>query len=880
MTVNTQARRCTVEPSSSPGSSEKHTFEFCQGEEESVALQLVDKGFQQHVTALQGGGVQGRRAFPKEEWGEAEALRDAFLATGQHVTDLTVLGGISVKDLFGLSGKVCRYRGLVQQPLNTEFYAGAVPCPRSSKNSPDQVVWHTSKYRDKLQCCSALNTLGEDGFLGGDSVQSSEVYCLSATAGFPNSSCNSDETQSGQRCVLPVQIWNRWPYQCVSVPGETTWCRHLASQRTQSVTGEAESSTATETERADGSPIPAALNECTLLLYSVDREAAASGECSDGDNSEGDDGVQKTSGKPKLLLNDLVDAVGILSILPTCEEDSANADTLAGASSGSSLKYCVTHEMEQEAHSRCLCTSTEGTPTQRVTSRGVKVRLHVFNWKRICFFNPAVDRTLFHFSLSSSVLESPEATTVTPRKRDALIRFLSKGLGGDLLAAEYLLLALCCRRMASASSAEDEGGPFSRLKLNFVTRPLSEQNEAQKLQLLVKQETTAEKSGHSGARKECHCSFSAQTQTMMEVLDNLVPRLFGLSVRPSSLATSSLTPKLLFGDDSADNLGRLARGVLQLARGTVLVIDEPEVVSKRVIDDACRRLVEADSKCEEREESISCVKRECAEPSVQPHSGAGSTEARKDNEQKERKELQAKKLEELNQQAAQNLRALESLVADGEVSYDFIVSRQRVATDTINICMTTSSASSSIFAPHLLPVPVEGTTSTGVGFRHTKEDCERDGPDSTITGFRDDATEETAVHAGVAVELRQEREINHWRTLIGAASRRELGVDIPDETRQMMIEDWVRVRQEDRSVKSDDFPVWLVLADAMAASFGEGCFPLRHDLQSDSSVAERGKGVGKLSPEHWHRVMDLETRRRARLAVPKKAECNGGVECM
>ncbi|KYK71510.1 putative alanine racemase [Toxoplasma gondii TgCatPRC2] len=877
MTANSQARRHNVEASNSPVTSEKHSFESCQGEEESVALQLVDKGFRQHVTALQG-GAQGRGAFPAEDWGEAETLRDAFLATGQHVTDLTILGGISEKELFGLNGKVCRYRGLVQQPLNTEFYAGAVPCPRSSKKSPDQVVWHTSKYRDKLQCCSALDTVGENGFLGSDSVDSSEVYSLSATADFPSSSCNSDENKNGQRCVLPVQIWNRWPYQCVPVPGETKWCRHLACQRTQSVTGDAGSSTATETEQADGSPIPAALNECTLLLYSVDREAAASGECSDGDNAEGDDGVQKTSGKPQLLLNDIVDAVGILSVLPTCEE-SAVADTLAGVSSGSSLKYCVKHEMEQETQSRCLCTSTEGTPTQRVASRGVKVRLHVFNWKRVCFFNPAVDRALFHFSLSSSVLESPEATTVTPRKRDSLIRFLSKGLGGDLLAAEYLLLALCCRRMSSTSSAEDEGGPFSRLNLNFVTRPLSQQNATQQLQL-VKQETTAEKGGHGDACKECHCSFSVQSQMMMEVLDNLVPRLVGLSVRPSSLATSSLTPKLLLDDDSADNLGRLARGVLQLARGTVLVIDEPEVVSKRVINDACRRIVEADSKCEEREAPISCVKRECADPSVQPNSKAGSTEARQDNGQKERKELQAKKLEELNQKAAQNLRALEALVADGEVSYDFIVSRQRVATDTINICMTTSTASSSVFAPHLLPVPVEGTTSNGVGFQHTKEDCERDRPDSTVTDVRDDATEETAVHTDVAVELRQEREIRHWRTLIGAASRRELGVDIPDETRQMMIEDWVRVRQEDRSVKSDDFPVWLVLADAMAASFGEGCFPLRHDLHSGSAIAERGKDVGKLSPEHWHRVMDLETRRRARLAVQKKAEYNSGVECM
>ncbi|CBZ53525.1 conserved hypothetical protein [Neospora caninum Liverpool] len=868
MTAMAQTREDTLEPAAAPSGTDTRVTVSCHSDEESVALRLVDERFHQHLAALQRGEVQGRRVFPSEEWGDIQALRDAFLENGEQLVDLNLLGDVSEQQLLGLTGKVCRYRGLVQQPLNTEFYAGAVPCPHSCKKSPGQVVWHTSKYRDTLRCCSALGTSGEDGFRGNDSLPSSEFYSLSAAANFPSSALDSDEHQTGLGGVLPVQIWNRWPYHCVSVPGETAWCRRLARRSTRPEAREAESFTRPgDEERVGRSPVPAALDNCTLLLYTAAGDDAGSGErCAEGIARE-DGSAPNTSGEPGLLLNDLIDAVGILSVLPASEGDSAQVHTVACASSPC-LEISVKPEPQQGIHSRCLCTTIEGASTQSVASKGMTFRLHVFDWKRVCFFNPVMDRCLFHSSLSRSVVEKAVKVQNLKNEDDA---------GCQLDSSDAPALQ-------SPEESKDTSVRREAL-VGFLSQPSSQQGKDQQLLPLVNQKTTSGNGehcptenvrGNGGARSGCNCSFSHQSRTLMTILESLVPRLVGVSVRPRALATSSMTPKLLLDDASEDTLGRLARGALQLARGTILLIDEPEVVSKRTLDDACRRIVEADARSEQCKAPSSCVKRESGAlhdeceygSSSQPGTGPSLTEAKNENEEKERKKQQAKKLEELNQKAAENLRALETLVADGHVSYDFIFSKQRVATDTINICMTSSLASSSVFAPHLLPVPVEITNSNSMGPQNTHRASDCCGGGSEAGAGFNDATEITSAGAD-GTEGLSHGEMSYWRALVGAASRREQGVDIAEETRQMMIEDWVRIRQEDRSVKSDDFTVWLVLADSMSASFGEGCSPLHHSSRSDDAVEKCRRGPGQLSPEHWKRVMDLERQRRARLAAPK-----------
>lgn len=271
-----------------------------------------------------------------------------------------------------------------------------------------------------------------------------------------------------------------------------------------------------------------------------------------------------------------------------------------------------------------------------------------------------------------------------------------------------------------------------------------------------------------------------------------------------------------------------ARGALQLAHGTVLVIDEPEVVSPQLLERACHQLAvqERPGHMPGKATEISgVVKREDDHRDLSVGQETPFTKGRGicrggspgGEPSEEEKEETRKKVLGMKKAAA-NLRALESLLAEGHVEYDFVYSKQRIKMDVVPICCTSSSFSS-IFSAHLLHLPVGNAlkeTNTkredpqpdlGVGAeraaRNTPEVC----AGSCKASHREEPGERLMRQEPGKAENSQngpptEEELFQWRALIGMASRRVDGVNIDEETRQAMIEDWVQIRQKDRTVKS------------------------------------------------------------------------------
>lgn len=138
-----------------------------------------------------------------------------------------------------------------------------------------------------------------------------------------------------------------------------------------------------------------------------------------------------------------------------------------------------------------------------------------------------------------------------------------RAVQGDMVAAEYLLLALFCRRPVSSTTST-----FSRLQLNLITGSmLSETPSNSKTRdKALKQEKGGDAAGDvrlaalenggcistCGGSVSCACVFSKASAQVMSTLEALVPRLVGVSVRPAALATANLAPKLLLEDETEE----------------------------------------------------------------------------------------------------------------------------------------------------------------------------------------------------------------------------------------------------------------------------------------------------------------------------------------
>ncbi|PHJ19556.1 alanine racemase [Cystoisospora suis] len=888
----------------------------CTTQEKSSPLLLVDSTFAAYVGGL------GKCQLPlSDSWGDRQALCEAFCAgVTQDIVDLSADGGVLEEDLPGLSGRVCSIRGLIQQPMNTEFYAGAVACPSFGGDGLSSRVWHTTKYRDQLLSCSRLQP-----------TPCSDITCEDATA-----TSSLSGTALGDSPTLPtdkiespltdeflssdyfdprnghVQIWNRWPYRCVAVPGETPWCSYIAGQRIESSSYSSDSDNLNKKECTKRR-----LTEFTIVLYGQLNEQEGERKLEENGEKERDSELPDQG----LLLNDLVHAIGILSV-----GHRPNEDVFQSSLTSSSL--CSSNRnrsslLRKQGKAWCLCNATEvdTIASSQLLSSPI-VRLHVFAWKRLCYFNPAVDLLLLppsSLALEEAGQKQTEDRGINPaalmlveglkkeekkfaEQRSLLLQYLAEAVQGDLVAAEYLLLALFCRRPTSATTSA-----FSRLRLNLLVKrtpsdtssnsktadktpgEAKKAGEGKNVQLAGVEPCDCTSACGQGEEKKlleegsrCACFFSEASGQLMNTLQAVVPRLVAVSVRPAALARANLAPKLLFGDETEEET-KMARGVLQLAHGTVLIIDEPEAVSSQNLEKACHQLAMQERQRQiSQEASVGLLKREIDQSDLASGNNTYSTKDRascKENSPGEvssgKENEESKKKAQLLQKAAANLHALECLLSEGHVEYDFVYSKQQIRTDLVPICCTTTS-SPSVFSSHVLHLPVEKANNKidngkgesqrpGAHAEHTaQKTCEAcvHGPKETPSEDPRDQVvrQQLGKETNNEDEPFTEEDFFRWRALIGMSSRRVDGVNIDEETRQAMIDDWVQIRQKDRTVKMDDFPVWLVLADAMAASFGEGLTAAR------SGTGEQSE-TGNLKIEHWRRVIDLETQRRSRVAA-------------
>lgn len=176
-----------------------------------------------------------------------------------------------------------------------------------------------------------------------------------------------------------VQIWSRWPYHCVAVPGETPWCTHAATRK---ITNFSDADSVVGPKRSGRR-----LTKFTIVLYGLSH--GEEGEVKREENGTKQEDLRPSD--PGLVLNDLVYAIGILSVSSRRNGDARRAFPSCSSSLGSSNKSSDT-ALHEQGKAWCLCEHTQLDEDLGLRADGpLTVRLHVFMWKRLSYFNPAVD---------------------------------------------------------------------------------------------------------------------------------------------------------------------------------------------------------------------------------------------------------------------------------------------------------------------------------------------------------------------------------------------------------------------------------------------------------------------------------------------------------
>jgi hypothetical protein len=349
-----------------------------------------------------------------------------YLNTPELKARVPSINEVSLQDI--PSGTLVRYKGMVRDMLNPEYYAGAYRYPSGS--------WGTTKYEDF--------------------------------------SSDSDFDLSQARETV---MWERKPLFCVSVPGEAKWMQQQEQKSTSSPdqsgattkrrmemdttaeemeTEEEESKSIKMNPPSDPSqaqtccntnnanvcmpccnpnkkkapPLPKSFNPnegdfpCLLKVYETSSLGAAAGS----------EAAAAGAGLNSVKLSDVVEVVGILSSDPR----------LTVFESG---QYQQGEEVTEED-------IVNNPPASKVP------RIHVIVGKRVDCYQNALEQlnTPFAKCLHNGTSSRPDFRQDPARLgalRERVICLLAEGLQGDKLAAEYLLLHLL-------SNTQREGGNHSQ----------------------------------------------------------------------------------------------------------------------------------------------------------------------------------------------------------------------------------------------------------------------------------------------------------------------------------------------------------------------------------------------------------------------------------
>ncbi|KAG0600553.1 hypothetical protein M758_11G042700 [Ceratodon purpureus] len=415
------------------------------------------------------------RDLTRSDWGVQELFQTCLFRENGHLQVPEINSG--PVDAIPVNSLV-RFRGMVQDMFDVEYYIGAYK---------DQGVWHTSKYMD--------------------------------TADVP----------SGPEAE--PQMWDRRLFYCVPIPGENSWVKEPHSTRTSTAPS---TSTMSQGEKRR--------RESSNEEESEAMEADAPPSDDGGDNKRlrGDDAVSTSQGvssaAPDLDLNIPLTSSEGKKLVPCLVKVYDGQDADLKLNDVVEVFGVLTFDPELSAasfHQNGVVNDDMDVVGSAFLDDNVSLRLPASKVPRLqCI-------TLRKISSSDFTSQIPEvAPTVLPldfaQTRQSLLNYLTFSLGGDTLAAEYLLLHLLSQVHARVDSMA-----LGKLSLNL----------------------TGCNPGSEGAP-------SPMAVAAANVISKLIPRSHLMPLSLETLNKAPIAPR----KDYETN--RLVTGAIQLADGTHLTLDE------------------------------------------------------------------------------------------------------------------------------------------------------------------------------------------------------------------------------------------------------------------------------------------------------------------
>jgi hypothetical protein len=292
-----------------------------------------------------------------------------------------------------------------------------------------------------------------------------------------------------------------------------------------------------------------------VLVYVYDPEGGSGGGSGGGEGGEGGAAANANAAAPintaPMRLHDVIDVIGVLSIAPgfAAAHFQPGQQQQAGGDQGAAAMALDDGAMEDElAAAEALAARP---PTSAVP------RVHALLVAPAC---PRMTTLPVHPALRAAApvegVPAREALHLLKQRAVDLLRF---ALAGDALAAEYALLVALSRVFARS----DGGQPHGMLSLNLTGCPPSAPPAA---------------SAGAAPPNAAATAPSPAAEALHTALAALLPHAALLPVSLPELNAGHWAPR----KDHAS--GRLARGRLQLAAGTVAVLDEGGLAAGRLAE--------------------------------------------------------------------------------------------------------------------------------------------------------------------------------------------------------------------------------------------------------------------------------------------------------
>jgi len=456
-------------------------------EQIKAPLSVIDALFAQSVAASGGSGPL------LAKWGEKEQFLQALgLADEEAFSQIPCLNEVDlVESLRPFS--LVRYRGLVQDVFEPEIYSAVIEeadAAEAPSTKPSCLL--TTKYRECVEPAPGrvLRDLGHKAY-----SQRGACYCVPLPA-------ESSWTQKGSTCPAAAQ-----PGLSLSDPPRSK----KRGRDDEDVTMEPEMTRPSKQEVTvppPPKPYGRANELCSADEFGLNFPLAWEERRGRGSSTAC---IVKTydEDQESLRLCDAVEIVGVLCVNP----EVAN--------------------FESSPLGDSLCRDARDPSTSMVP------RLHAILVRQLPFYHPMLPFTstwLTEARLANAFQRTFSAPGALAAARNVAVRTLSCALGGDMLAAEYLLMLLVSRSFDKCG--EKSLGSWT---LNFT-----------------------------------HWPQGASVAGISEAAANLVPRAVCLEVSTQSLEKQRWKPS----KDFVAN--RLVSAQLQLARGTLLILDETKLAEGKL----------------------------------------------------------------------------------------------------------------------------------------------------------------------------------------------------------------------------------------------------------------------------------------------------------